>query len=493
MYINGTAVNITNKLAVNQSVDSGVGRGIFWWNDADPNWTSYFASSGANRSFANGTACTSLDGRTAHHHRARAGNSATQGILWENTSDQCVMSLTPDTGNLYTRSLVQTSNINVGQTLTAAILKDSLDYNYLSNVPSLSTSAQSTFALNAGAFGSNRGAFGSNSAVWSSNNCVKGSSLSNTNYPIMITAATPRLELLWNGGTSGSLDFSFSTSAFQGSLGASARIRADDTNYSANLSFQTRSPGSDNSNMLTRMYIQSTGNIGIGNTSPGSLLDVSGNVNCTSFTTNGTLTACNSTVSNLTVNGIVQSTLNFPATDPGFFCKSLYGSALDVYGFAQTSGGTVRSVISGTYSACNYWVSKPFNTSYTSWTDLLTVEYNGNTVATGTVSGTNLNLNSVSITLNQIKIGYTANTLGSSVTLGRGWFSFSSAGWTAIFTGSTFCPIPSNGMDNWVEKLKVAVKNPQTTSPNTWYAEYILNKLYGYNILVSASQGEQTF
>jgi hypothetical protein len=304
----------------------------------------------------------------------------------------------------------------------------------------------------------------------------------------MITAAIPRLGLLGIGGTSGSLDFGFSTSAFQGSNGASERIRADDNNYSASLSFQTRTSGSDNSNMLTRMVIQSTGNVGINTTSPGSLLDVSGNVNRMSFTTNGTLTACNSTVSNLTVKGIVQSTLDFLATDLGFFCKTLYGSALDVYGFAQTSGGTVRSVISGTYSAGSYRVSKPFNTSYTSWTNLLTVDYNGNTAASGTVSGTNLNLNS-----NQIKIGYTANTPGSSVTLGRGWFSFSSAGWTAVSTCSTFCPVPSSGMDNWVGKLKVAVKNAQTTSPNTWYAEYTLNKLYGYNILVSVSQGEQTF
>jgi hypothetical protein len=231
------------------------------------------------------------------------------------------MSLTPDTGNLHVRSLVQTSNINVGQTLTAAILKGSLDYNYLSNVSSLGTLAQSMFASNAGAFGSNNGAFGSNSAVWSSNNCVKGSSLSNASYPIMITSTTPRLELLWNGGTSGSLDSGFSTLAFQGSNGAFARIRANDNNYSASLSFQTRTSGSDNSNMLTRMVIQSTGYVGIINTSPGSLLDVSGNVNCTSFTTNGTLTACNSTLSNLTVNRLVQSTLNFSATNPDFFCK----------------------------------------------------------------------------------------------------------------------------------------------------------------------------
>jgi hypothetical protein len=534
MYISGTAVNVTNKLAVNQSVDSGVNRGIYWWNDGDANWTSYFASSGGTRLSSGGAACTALDGRTAHHHRARVGNSATQGFLWKNASEQCLMSLTADTGNLYVRSSVQTSNITVGQTLTVGILKGSLDCNYLSYVPSLGTSAQSTFASNAGVFGSNSGAFGSNSAVWSSNNCVKGSSLSNASYPIMITSTTPRLGLLWNGGTSGSLDFGFSTSAFQGSNGAFAKIRADDNNYLASLSFQTRTSGSDNSNMLIRIVIQSTGNVGINTTSPGCLLDVAGLARFVDTAITGLLTCSNGLAmkTNTWMTGTdntnrmyfatsadttfsspngqynflnntgatsVQITsnlgLNYPQSDPGFFCSSFYGTkpSLDIYGYGQFLTGTVRAIISGSYSAASFRVCRPFNTNYTSWTDLLTVDSSGNTAATGIVSGTNLNLNSVSVTSNQIKIGYTVNTPGSSVTLGRGWFSFSSAGWTAISTGSTFCPVSSNGMDNWVGKLKVAVKNAQTTSPNTWYAEYTLNKLYGYNILVSASQGKQTF
>jgi hypothetical protein len=180
MYINDNAVNITNKLAINQSTDSGVNRGLWWWNDTYTNWTSYFAFSGGTRSSSGGAACTSLDRRTTHHHCARAANSATQGFLWENASEQCLLSLIADTGNLFAKGYV-----------SAPILKGSLDYTYLSNVPSLGTSAQSTFASNAGA--------------WSSNNCVKGSTLSNASYPIMITATTPRLGLLWNGGTSSSV------------------------------------------------------------------------------------------------------------------------------------------------------------------------------------------------------------------------------------------------------------------------------------------------
>jgi hypothetical protein len=369
----------------------------FGGTDADPNWTSYFASSGAYRSSANGTACTSLDGRTAHHHRARAGNSATQGFLWKNTSDQCVMSLTPDTGNLFVRSLVQTSNINVGQTLTANILKGSLDYSYLSNVPSLATSAQ--------------GSFGSNTSVWSLNNCVKGSLLLNTKYPIVITSTAPRLGLLWNGGTTGLLDFGFSTSAFQGNNGAFARIRADDTNYSANLSFQTRTPGS--SNMLTRMYVQSTGNVDVGTTSPGSLLDVAGTG---SFT--GVLT-CSNGIAMKTSNWItsvpdnanrmyfaqsavtvfssptgtysfydktsgaysMQLTSNFgwrnPNGDPGLLVSTSYGTPatiLDIYGLGQFANGTFRAVISGSFSPTTFKICKPSNNNLLAFTDLITVD-----------------------------------------------------------------------------------------------------------------------
>lgn len=286
--------------------------------------------------------------------------------------------------------------------------------------------------------------------------------------------------------------------------------------------------------MLTRMVIQSTGNVGINTTSPGCLLDVAGLARFVDTATTGLLTCSNGLAmkTNTWMTGTdntnrmyfatsadttfsspngqynflnntgatsVQITsnlgLNHPQSDPGFFCSSSYGTkpSLDIYGYGQFLTGTVRAIISGSYSAASFRVCRPINTNYTSWTDLLTVNSSRNTVATGTVSGTNCNLNSVSVTSNQIKIGYTANTPGSSVTLGRGWFNFSSAGWTAISTGSTFNPVPSNGMDNLVGKLKVAVKNAQTSNPNTWYAEYTLNKLYGYNILVSASQGEQTF
>jgi hypothetical protein len=38
-----------SKLEVNQSSNTGVNRGIYWWNPGDTNWTSYFLSSGGTR------------------------------------------------------------------------------------------------------------------------------------------------------------------------------------------------------------------------------------------------------------------------------------------------------------------------------------------------------------------------------------------------------------------------------------------------------------
>jgi hypothetical protein len=251
MYISNTAVNITNKLAVNQSVDSGVGRGIFWWNDADPNWTSYFASSGANRSSANGTACTSLDGRTAHHHRARAGNSATQGFLWKNTSDQCVMSLTPDTGNLYVRSLVQTSNINVGQTLTAATFSNSGNVNIgsLLKVPTIT----STTISNAGTFTMKNSADSSMSGthLWYYHQ--------SDNNPLF-------QQLNWaHDNISLNFDSCYNSGWFAGLCNASYQIYK--TGGSLNFNY-AKKPATSTITWSTAMSINSNGNIGLGTTAP---------------------------------------------------------------------------------------------------------------------------------------------------------------------------------------------------------------------------------
>ncbi|MBL4839127.1 MAG: hypothetical protein JKY34_16300 [Kordiimonadaceae bacterium] len=110
------AAYVTGKLTVDGgakitmgSPSGGVQNGLFWSTAVDTNWGTYFGLSGANKSLANGTACTSLDGRSGSHIRNRVHNGTVGGFLWENHSEQCLMSLTADTGDLYTLG-----DVNVG-------------------------------------------------------------------------------------------------------------------------------------------------------------------------------------------------------------------------------------------------------------------------------------------------------------------------------------------------------------------------------------------
>lgn len=98
------------RIVVQNSSDGGATRGLYMWNSSDPNWAIYMATAGAGKSIGGGTAPTSIDGRSLHHIRFRTANSSSQGWLWENQSEQCVMSLTPDTGNLYTRGSIYAGN-----------------------------------------------------------------------------------------------------------------------------------------------------------------------------------------------------------------------------------------------------------------------------------------------------------------------------------------------------------------------------------------------
>lgn len=180
------------------------------------------------------------------------------------------------------------------------------------------------------------------------------------------------------------------------------------------MAFQTRTTGSDNSNMNTRLYIKSSGNVGIGTTSPGSLLDVNGNVNCTSFTNSGTLTACNTTVSNLTVNGIVQNALQFPANNPWLTMYTKYG-ATDYYGYGQFGTGTVRAVISGSFTSASFQVSRPNDSNLATWSNLLSVDYYGNAIVQN-----NLSVNGTGNTGGAMSVGGNLNLNGGSMSTQNG-------------------------------------------------------------------------
>jgi hypothetical protein len=63
------------------------------------------STAGAGLSPSGGTTCASLDGRTGSQLRNRVANSTSQGLVWENASESCLMSLSADTGNLFVKGM----------------------------------------------------------------------------------------------------------------------------------------------------------------------------------------------------------------------------------------------------------------------------------------------------------------------------------------------------------------------------------------------------
>ena len=83
-----------------------------------------------------------------------------------------------------------------------------------------------------------------------------------------------KIQLIGGGGGSSSIEIDMSTYD-PGANDPTSRIRVVDENFSSNLLFQTKIPGSDSNALSTRMYIRNDGNVGIGTTSPGNQLTLS--------------------------------------------------------------------------------------------------------------------------------------------------------------------------------------------------------------------------
>ena len=103
MSVNNTHITAKAILTLNESIDGGNTRGIQFWHSGDYAWAMYMGTPGANKSFAGGTACSPFDGGVLHQLRTRVFNAASRGFLWENSSENCLMSLSADTGNLWTK------------------------------------------------------------------------------------------------------------------------------------------------------------------------------------------------------------------------------------------------------------------------------------------------------------------------------------------------------------------------------------------------------
>lgn len=79
----------------------------------------------------------------------------------------------------------------------------------------------------------------------------------------------------------------YQNETFANSAEAQAAILAQDASYSAHLKFMTKVPGSGTNTLTERMRLTSTGNLGIGTTTPSTALDVNGTVNAAAYSVNG--------------------------------------------------------------------------------------------------------------------------------------------------------------------------------------------------------------
>ncbi|MEB0135321.1 tail fiber domain-containing protein [Actimicrobium sp. CCC2.4] len=109
----GMTVSGGAKISVQNNQDGGNTRGIFLWDVADSAWGMYMGTSGAGKSLSGGIAPASLDGRIGYAVRMRAYASPNNSFLWENTSELALMSLSTDTGDLYTRGNISLAALKV--------------------------------------------------------------------------------------------------------------------------------------------------------------------------------------------------------------------------------------------------------------------------------------------------------------------------------------------------------------------------------------------
>lgn len=99
----GTGViRIGGRTVVNDSLDGGSRMGISLWNSTDQSWGIYMGQSGANKSFSTGTACHGIN-FSSYAMRLRVKKDSTEGIIYENDAEQCLLSIRSSDGMAYHR------------------------------------------------------------------------------------------------------------------------------------------------------------------------------------------------------------------------------------------------------------------------------------------------------------------------------------------------------------------------------------------------------
>ena len=108
---NGKIKNLGGcELEVMNGGDTNTNNGIYLWTNTDSNFGIYMARSGGNRSLSNGTACS---GYTFSQYavRFRVQNAITTGFIFENSSEQLLMSINGSTKQVYMTGDLNINNL----------------------------------------------------------------------------------------------------------------------------------------------------------------------------------------------------------------------------------------------------------------------------------------------------------------------------------------------------------------------------------------------
>ena len=123
-----------------------------------------------------------------------------------------------------------------------------------------------------------------------------------------------KIQIIGGGGGSSSVEIDMTTYD-PGANDPTSRIRVVDENFSSNILFQTKTPGAGTNTLATRMYIRNDGNIGVGTTTPGKLLEINGDVQLTGLTAANLFNSSSAFLTNLScVNNTLTNIRAFNMT-----------------------------------------------------------------------------------------------------------------------------------------------------------------------------------